>query len=229
MWQPTQADQSAGFPSTASSDYRSLAGRGRGRGSTEHKNVEPARASLERLGLCGIAGPVTFTSAAAARRNSTLLLHLGLIAMLIAVAAFLRSSSRSSASSEEDRTVVRELLDQGGGDSLGYFATRDDRAFVFSPSRKAAVAYTVVSGVCLAAWHDGRERGFRMAISRSLYRANAKFRPSWEPRFICSGSSRDLATVAYAALRAEGFLTLAHRNPFAPRKPGTADDGGGRR
>ena len=366
--------------------------------------------------------------------------------MVIAVAAFLRSSSRIAASSDEDRAAVRALLNNGGGDSLGYFATRDDRAYVFSPSRKAAVAYTVVSGVCLAAgdpigdveawpsaidawlrrseerawapavlaasetgaeiygrvgfdaleigdeavievadftlegramrtvrqavtrarrrgyavtvrrvaqlsrdyvaelrstsasWHDGRERGFSMALSRfgddrdpacliaeahtaagrlvavlqfvpwgrdglsldvmrrapdldngvmelmmaevldhaqqsgvgrvsinfamfrsslargerigagpstrawfrallffsrwwqiaSLYRANAKFRPSWEPRFICFSSSRDLALIAYAALRAEGFLTLAKRESVGTGD-GQLDERGGQR
>ena len=40
----------------------------------------------------------------------------------------------------------------------------------------------------------------------SLYRANAKFRPRWEPRFICYLSARDLLRIGVAALRAEAFL-----------------------
>jgi lysyl-tRNA synthetase class 2 len=40
----------------------------------------------------------------------------------------------------------------------------------------------------------------------SLYRANAKYRPRWEPRFICYLSARDLPRVGIAALRAEAFL-----------------------
>ena len=38
----------------------------------------------------------------------------------------------------------------GEQDSLGYFATRRDKAVVFSPSGKAAVTYRVEAGVCLA-------------------------------------------------------------------------------
>ncbi|MGN6245402.1 MAG: bifunctional lysylphosphatidylglycerol synthetase/lysine--tRNA ligase LysX [Motilibacteraceae bacterium] len=40
-----------------------------------------------------------------------------------------------------------------------------------------------------------------------LYRANAKFRPAWEPRFICFARSGDLPRVAFAAGTAEGFLS----------------------
>ena len=35
-------------------------------------------------------------------------------------------------------------------DSLGYFATRRDKAAIFAPSGKAAVTYRVVAGVSLA-------------------------------------------------------------------------------
>ncbi|WP_405509627.1 phosphatidylglycerol lysyltransferase domain-containing protein [Streptomyces cyaneofuscatus] len=40
----------------------------------------------------------------------------------------------------------------------------------------------------------------------SLYRANAKYRPIWEPRFILFEKSADLARISVAAGRAEGFL-----------------------
>ncbi|RPK65773.1 Lysylphosphatidylglycerol biosynthesis bifunctional protein LysX [Streptomyces sp. ADI96-02] len=40
----------------------------------------------------------------------------------------------------------------------------------------------------------------------SLYRANAKYRPIWEPRFMLFEKSADLARVSLAAGRAEGFL-----------------------
>ena len=40
----------------------------------------------------------------------------------------------------------------------------------------------------------------------SLYRANAKFRPAWEPRFICFQLARDLGPIVGAALAIEGFL-----------------------
>jgi lysyl-tRNA synthetase class 2 len=40
----------------------------------------------------------------------------------------------------------------------------------------------------------------------SLYRANAKYRPIWEPRFLLFEKSADLPRIAVAATRAEGFL-----------------------
>ncbi|MGS2587505.1 phosphatidylglycerol lysyltransferase domain-containing protein [Streptomyces hebeiensis] len=42
----------------------------------------------------------------------------------------------------------------------------------------------------------------------SLYRANAKYRPVWEPRFLLFEKSADLLRIGVAAARAEGFLTL---------------------
>ncbi|WP_324783810.1 phosphatidylglycerol lysyltransferase domain-containing protein [Streptomyces sp. H51] len=40
----------------------------------------------------------------------------------------------------------------------------------------------------------------------SLYRANAKYRPVWEPRFLLFEKSADLPRIALASARAEGFL-----------------------
>ena len=57
----------------------------------------------------------------------------------------------------------------------------------------------------------------------SLYRAIAKFRPSWEPRFISFRVARDLGPVIGAALAAEGFLDL----PRLPRRRTNSTLGGG--
>jgi lysyl-tRNA synthetase class 2 len=40
----------------------------------------------------------------------------------------------------------------------------------------------------------------------SLYRANAKYRPIWEPRFLLFEKSADLLRIGLASARAEGFL-----------------------
>ena len=62
------------------------------------------------------------------------------------------------------------------------------------------------AGPILRTW-----RGFLLFASRwfqieSLYRFNAKFRPDWEPRYVCYPQGRDLPRVALAALEAEAFL-----------------------
>jgi len=44
----------------------------------------------------------------------------------------------------------------------------------------------------------------------SLYRANAKYQPSWEPRFLCFARPGDLPRIGTAALRAEAFLVAPH-------------------
>jgi lysyl-tRNA synthetase class 2 len=51
----------------------------------------------------------------------------------------------------------------------------------------------------------------------SLYRFNAKFRPDWEPRFVCYPAARDIPRVALAALEAEAFITHPmHWRAFGP-------------
>ncbi|MEP7019900.1 MAG: phosphatidylglycerol lysyltransferase domain-containing protein [Pseudonocardiales bacterium] len=40
----------------------------------------------------------------------------------------------------------------------------------------------------------------------TLYRFNAKFRPIWEPRYVCFPTTRDVPRVAVAALEAEAYL-----------------------
>jgi lysyl-tRNA synthetase class 2 len=62
------------------------------------------------------------------------------------------------------------------------------------------------AGPVLRAW-----RGILLWASRwfqieSLYRFNAKFRPVWEPRFICYPGAGDLPRIAVAALEAEAFI-----------------------
>ncbi|UGY92211.1 phosphatidylglycerol lysyltransferase domain-containing protein [Streptomyces gobiensis] len=50
----------------------------------------------------------------------------------------------------------------------------------------------------------------------SLYKFNAKFQPRWEPRFLVFRHARDLPRIGFAAMQAEGFVTL----PPTPRRSG---------
>jgi len=45
-----------------------------------------------------------------------------------------------------------------------------------------------------------------LVADRFAYRFNAKFRPEWRPRFICSPSMRDMPRIALAVLEAEAFI-----------------------
>ncbi|MEU6475602.1 phosphatidylglycerol lysyltransferase domain-containing protein [Streptomyces sp. NPDC047017] len=53
----------------------------------------------------------------------------------------------------------------------------------------------------------------------SLYRANAKYRPIWEPRFLLFEKSGDLLRIGLAAARAEGFLEVPAPPGFLRRRP----------
>ncbi|MHB9861638.1 phosphatidylglycerol lysyltransferase domain-containing protein [Streptomyces sp. YIM S03343] len=55
----------------------------------------------------------------------------------------------------------------------------------------------------------------------SLYRANAKYRPVWEPRFLLFEKTADLARIGLAGARAEGFLTP----PRLPQRRRSQPDG----
>jgi lysyl-tRNA synthetase class 2 len=62
------------------------------------------------------------------------------------------------------------------------------------------------AGPLLRAWRHLLLIASRWFQIESLYRFNAKFRPIWEPRFICYPAGRDLPRVALAAVEAEAFI-----------------------
>ncbi len=74
------------------------------------------------------------------------------------------------------------------------------------------------AGPVLRAW-----RGLLVFLSRwfqieSLYRFNAKFRPRWEPRFVVYRASADLPRIGFAAMQAEGFVTVAVPRGLRPAR-----------
>ncbi len=76
---------------------------------------------------------------------------MSLVLFLTVVYALFRSPRGQVRRSEEDEERLRELLArEPDPDSLGYFALRRDKAVIFSPSGKAAIAYRAVGGVSLA-------------------------------------------------------------------------------
>ncbi|MGW4479813.1 bifunctional lysylphosphatidylglycerol synthetase/lysine--tRNA ligase LysX [Rhodococcus triatomae] len=82
---------------------------------------------------------------------TTLLGLFGALALLAAIVVLFRSQRSNNALTGTDESALRGLLaTSGGDDSLGYFATRRDKAVVFAPSGKAAITYRVEVGVCLA-------------------------------------------------------------------------------
>ncbi|MGW0734961.1 bifunctional lysylphosphatidylglycerol synthetase/lysine--tRNA ligase LysX [Streptomyces sp. NPDC002851] len=75
----------------------------------------------------------------------------GALALLYAAMTLFRSQRMEAALHGDEEDRIRALLGAyGEQDSLGYFATRRDKAVVFAPSGRAAVTYRVEAGVCLA-------------------------------------------------------------------------------
>src|SRR6202044_1007363 len=76
---------------------------------------------------------------------------LGIFTGLVTVYLFLRPAEARARLGRADEARVRDLLDKHGErDSLGYFALRDDKSVIWSPTGKACISYRVVSGVMLA-------------------------------------------------------------------------------
>ncbi|MFF3641257.1 bifunctional lysylphosphatidylglycerol synthetase/lysine--tRNA ligase LysX [Streptomyces sp. NPDC002564] len=118
----------------------------------------------------------------------------GALALLNAAATLFRSQRMEAALHGDEEPRIRALLGAyGAQDSLGYFATRRDKAVVFSPSGKAAVTYRVEAGVCLASGDPvGDREAWPHAIGAWLDVAR---RYAWQPAVM--GASEDGAT-AYA-------------------------------
>jgi lysyl-tRNA synthetase class 2 len=62
------------------------------------------------------------------------------------------------------------------------------------------------AGPFIRLWDRLLRLASRLWQIESLYRANAKFEPAWQPRFLCFPTARDLPRIAIAAMGAEAFL-----------------------
>ncbi|GHF29618.1 lysylphosphatidylglycerol biosynthesis bifunctional protein LysX [Streptomyces mashuensis] len=110
----------------------------------------------------------------------------GALALLNAAMALFRSQRLEAALHGDEELRIRGLLARWGTrDSLGYFATRRDKAVVFSPSGKAAVTYRVEAGVCLASGDPlGDPEAWAPAIEAWLDLAG---RYGWQPAVMGAG------------------------------------------
>src|SRR5262245_259556 len=102
-------------------------------------------------GLVGVSGPVQFVPDARADLFNLLTSALGGFTLLVAAYLFLRPAEPRARLSGRDSRQIRDLLGRyGDRDSLGYFALRNDKSVIWSPSGKSCIGYRVVSGVMLA-------------------------------------------------------------------------------
>jgi lysyl-tRNA synthetase class 2 len=131
--------------------------------------------------LVGVYGPtVEWASDARGDLYRLLTSALGLFTLVVTIYLLLRSARPRARFGPADRQRIRELLDRyGDRDSLGYFALRDDKSVIWSPSGKAGICYRVVSGVMLASGDPlGDPEAWPGAIAEFL--ADAA-RHAWRP------------------------------------------------
>lgn len=62
------------------------------------------------------------------------------------------------------------------------------------------------AGPVLRLWHRVLVAAGRVWQLESLYRANAKYLPAWQPRYLCFTRARDVPRIVTAALEAEAFI-----------------------
>ena len=124
-------------------------------------------------GFIWLKGPVELNSELS---SSTLQISLGMFGIFMValpISAYLRRVKEVDVSSELEKIEIKNLLNKYGNyDSLGYFATRNDKSIIWSRNRKAGIAYRIENGVILASgdpfgefsnWSDAVEEFLRKA------------------------------------------------------------------
>ena len=101
-------------------------------------------------GLVGISSPAAFVSVHLQERLEFFLGGLGFLLLVSSLIKFLKPTFIKTQLSDENAVLLRELLEQDqNADSLSYFALRENKSVVWSKNMKAAIPYSVVSGVMI--------------------------------------------------------------------------------
>jgi lysyl-tRNA synthetase class 2 len=132
------------------------------------------------LELVGAYGPVQWAYDPRGDLYHLLTSALGLFTLAVTIYLLFRSAKPRARLAAGDAARLRELLDRHGDrDSLGYFALRNDKSVIWSPTGKAAVCYRVAAGVMLASGDPlGDPEAWPGAIGAFLTEAA---RHAWRP------------------------------------------------
>lgn len=120
-------------------------------GGLTNGNTVPQRIYSVLMNLTGFSGPVHFNTETRNDHFGFVTGGLGLFTLLAALFMFLRPAEPACRLRPADAERIRDLLDRHGDqDSLGYFALRNDKSIIWSPTGKSCIGYRVLSGVMLA-------------------------------------------------------------------------------
>jgi lysyl-tRNA synthetase class 2 len=100
-------------------------------------------------GIAAVAGGAELRGIELSHRTGDALLGLAVVFGFLALYFWLRPFGHAVAQTVGERRVARSLVDAYGSDSLSFFALRRDKNYLFSPSRRAFLAYRVVAGTAL--------------------------------------------------------------------------------
>jgi lysyl-tRNA synthetase class 2 len=130
---------------------------------------------LALLAIGAIAVSEELRGAELPHRAADALTGAGLIVGVAALYFWLRPFGHAVAQTVGERRLARALVDAYGSDSLSFFALRRDKSYLFSPSRRAFLAYRVVAGTALVSGDpvgDESEIAELLAGLRRLARAH---------------------------------------------------------
>ncbi len=125
-------------------------------------------------GIAAVVGGAELRGIDLSARTDDALLGLGVALALFALYFWLRPFGYAVAQTVGERRAARDLVEAYGCDSLAFFALRRDKSYLFSPSRRAFLAYRVVGGTALVSGDpvgDEAEIDALLAALRRLVRA----------------------------------------------------------
>jgi lysyl-tRNA synthetase class 2 len=99
--------------------------------------------------VCAVALAAELRGAELPHRAADGLTGAGLLLGFAALYFWLRPFGQAVAQTVGERRAARALVETYGSDSLSFFALRRDKSYLFSPSRRAFLAYRVVAGTAL--------------------------------------------------------------------------------
>ncbi len=99
--------------------------------------------------ICAVALAAELRGAELPHRAADGLTGAGLLLGFAALYFWLRPFGQAVAQTVGERRAARALVETYGSDSLSFFALRRDKSYLFSPSRRAFLAYRVVAGTAL--------------------------------------------------------------------------------
>jgi lysyl-tRNA synthetase, class II len=126
-------------------------------------------------GIAAVVGGAEVRGVELSHRSGDALLGAGLVLGFMALYLWLRPFGHAVAQTVGERRAVRALVDAYGSDSLSFFALRRDKSYLFSPSRRAFLAYRVVAGTALVSGDpvgEEAEIGELLAELRRIARAH---------------------------------------------------------